>query len=253
MAQPSTAPIRKAIVRVTIGSFSLAALMGIAALLGGGDFGATEGRILLTTLLVGVVSIAVLCYLATAGHRSQPVGVAGGAVVVVPLVTALLMIWGDVQSGPNETILKIFGVSAIVAATLAQASLLLTLADRARPLVRRILAGTLVLAAVLAVMTSLLVTGYEPGEDSFYRLLGVVAILDVLGTVVAAALMKFGAGAADRSDTEVSLPGELAARLGGYAALAGRSRDDVVAEAVERYLETAQPAESEAGTRVPEA
>ena len=64
MADLSTAPIRTAIVRITIGAFSLAALIGVMALLGGGAFGAIEGRILLTTLLVGVASMAVLCYLA---------------------------------------------------------------------------------------------------------------------------------------------------------------------------------------------
>jgi hypothetical protein len=241
MAQTPTAPIRKAIVRVTIGSFSIAALMGIVALLGGGDFGEAEGRILLTTLLVGVVSIAVLCYLATAGRRWQPVGVAGGVVVLVPLVTALLMIWGDAQSSPSEAVVKVFGVGAIVAVTLAQASLLLALADRGRPLVQRILAGTLLFAAVLALMGSLLVTGYDPGEDWFYRVLGVVAILDVLGTVVAAALMKFGAGASERPGRDVSLPSELAERVADHAARAGRSRDDIVAEAVERYLATVEP------------
>lgn len=253
MAQPSTAPIRKVIVRITIGSFSLAALLGIVALLSGGAFGETETRILLTTLLVGVVSIAVLCYLATAGRRSQPLGVAGGAVVLVPLVTALLMIWGDVRSGPDETVLKIFGVGAIVAATVAQACLLLALADRALPTVRRLLAGTLVLAAALAVMTSLLVIGYDPGEDWFFRLLGVVAILDVLGTVVAAALMKFGAGSSAQLDGEVKLPHDLAARLNSYAISSARDREAVVAEAVERYLDAAQSAGSAAGSRVPDA
>ena len=133
LRRSGTAPIRKVIVRVTIGSFSLAALLGIIALLRGGEFGQTQFRVLLTTLLVGVVSIAVLCYLATAGRPSQPVGVAGGVVVLVPLVTALLMIWGDVENGPSEAVLKTFGIGTAVAATLAQASLLLTLGERGRP------------------------------------------------------------------------------------------------------------------------
>ncbi len=80
----STRQVRKVVVRLTIGSFSVAALLGIAALLAGGRFGETEARILLTTLLVGVVSIAVLCFLATAGKRFQLVGVAGGVTVLVP-------------------------------------------------------------------------------------------------------------------------------------------------------------------------
>lgn len=242
MAPSSTAPVRKAIVRLTIGSFSLAALLGIVALLGGDAFGQTQGRILMTTLLVGVVSIAVLCYLATAGKPFQAVGVGGGLVVLVPLVTALLMIWGDVQRGPSETALRVFGVGAIVAATLAQASLLLALGEIARPLARRVLVGTLVLAALLAVLASALVTGYEPDGDGFYRVLGVVAILDVLGTVVAAALMKFGPGEPARggADAGLTLPPGLAARLDEHAARTGRSRDDVAVTAIERYLGSAE-------------
>lgn len=242
MTTPSTAPVRRWIVRITIGSFSVAALMGIAALLGGGDFGNTEGQVLTTTLLVGVVSVAVLCYLATAGRGSQPVGVAGGVAVLVPLVTGLLLIWGNVDSGGDEAVLKTFGVGAIVAATLAQASLLLTLGDKANLRARRLLLGTNVLAALLAVMTSVLVLGYDPHGDGFYRALGVIAILDVLGTVVGAALMKFvpggsGASAGRIGDASaITLPGDVAEALAEHATRTGRSRDDVAASALRAYL-----------------
>lgn len=238
MTTPSTAPVRRWIVRITIGSFSVAALMGIAALLGGGDFGETEGRILLTTLLVGVVSIAVLCYLATAGRPSQPVGVAGGGLVLVPFVTGLVMIWGDLQNGPGEGLLRTFGVGAVVAATLAQVCLLLALGEKAGPLARRLLLGTIALAALVAVLTSVLVLGYNPDGDGFYRALGVVAILDVLGTVVGAALMKFGPGGSSDDDRvgASDLPPDLEARLARHAATTGQPRDEVVARAVDRYL-----------------
>lgn len=251
MATPSTAPVRRWIVRITIGSFSVAALMGIAALLGGGDFGETQGRILLTTLLVGVVSIAVLCYLVTAGRPSQPVGVVGGAVVLVPFATGLVMIWGDLQSGPGEGLLRTFGVGAIVAATLAQVCLLLALGDKAAPLARRLLLGTIALAGLVAVLTSVLVLGYDPDGDGFYRALGVVAILDVLGTVVGAALMKFGPGASpDAPGGAIALPPELEARLARHAAATGQPRDQVVAAAVDRYLTgaTVDSVETSSGT-----
>lgn len=233
----TTAPIRRAIVRLTVGSFSLAALLGIIALLGG-DFGETQGRVLLTTVLVGVVSVAVLCYLVTAGRRSQPVGIAGGVAVLVPFTTALLMIWGDVENGPGEGMLRTFGVGAVVAATLAQACLLLAMAERSRPGVRRILVGTLALAAVLAAMVSALITGYNPSGDGYYRLLGVVAILDVLGTVVAAAVLKFGSGSlqAARSAT-VSIPAELDARLARAARDLGQDKEHLVSTALADFLE----------------
>lgn len=232
----SSTPIRAAIVRVTIGSFSLAALMGVIALLGGGDFGETQGRVLLTTLLVGVVSIAVLCYLATGDTPWQPVGVAGGLVVLVPLVTALIMIWGSFDNFPGDGVVKTFGVGAIVAGTLAQASLLLALAARGQRLTRGILLVTLVLAAALAALTSALVLGLDPQGDWFFRMLGVVAILDVLGTVVAAALSRFGTGADPHPSGEIALPTTLAVRLDALAARTGQPRADLVALAVEQYL-----------------
>jgi hypothetical protein len=253
MTTRSTAPVRRWIVRITIGSFSVAALMGIAALLGGGDFGETEGRILLTTLLVGVVSIAVLCYLATAARPSQPVGVAGGVAVLVPFVTGLVMIWGDLQNGPGEGLLRTFGVGAIVAATLAQVCLLLALGEKAAPLARRLLLGTIALAALVAVLTSVLVLGYDPDGDGFYRALGVVAILDVLGTVVGAAVMKFGpGGTSDDRVGAIDLPPDLEARLARHSAATGQVRAEVVAAAVDRYLTEADAGSAEAAAGSPE-
>ena len=58
--------------------------------------------------------------------------------------------------------------------------------------VRRLLTVTLALAGLLAALGCLVVVGDEPAGDGYYRVLGVVAILDVLGTVAVAALVKFG-------------------------------------------------------------
>lgn len=249
MATSTTAPIRRWIVRVTIGSFSLAALLGIVALLGGGDFGETEGQILLTTLLVGVVSIAVLCYLTTAGRPTQPVGVVGGVVVLVPLVFGLLLIWGNPGDGVDTFWVKTFGIGSIVAATIAQVCLLLLPGSRANPLARRLLLATIGLAALLALMTSLMVLDVHPGDDTYVRGVGIVAILDVLGTVVGAALTRFGPdaggplpGAADQGTTLV-LPPDLAAALTAAAVRAGRSRDDLAADVLRAHL--AAPTDSE--------
>jgi hypothetical protein len=237
MATSSTAPVRSWIVRVTIGSFSIAALLGIVALLSGGEFGQTQGRILMTTLLVGLVSIAVLCYLATAGRRSQPVGVAGGITVLVPFATGLVMIWADLQDAPGDGLVRTFGVGAIVAATLAQVCLLLALGEKAASLARRLLLVTIAFAGLVAVLTSLLVVGYDPAGDDYYRAVGVVAILDVLGTVVGAALMRFGPSTEPENRPDVvTVPTDLAARLASHAAATGRSRDEVVAAALDRYL-----------------
>ena len=243
MVEQSAAPIRTAIVRITIGSFSLAALLGVIALIGGGAFGAPEARVLLTTLLVGIASIVVLCYLTTAATPYQLVGVVGGAVVVVPVVSALFMIWRDYETPPNEVLARTFGVGSIVAATLAQACLLLVLSLRSHPVLRRILGGTLVMAVVLAGLLSALVLGLDDPGSLYLRTMGVVAILDVLGTVVVAALTRFGPGSTRPAPTRVAVvtvPPGLTHRLATVGVRTGRPVEAVLEEAVERYLPEAE-------------
>ena len=233
------APVRRAIVTVTIASFSVAALLGVLALLGG-DFGDTQVRVLLTTVAVGVVSIAVLCYLSTAGTSVQAVGVLGGVSVLVPLASALLLIWAEEWLGSNDdAVWQAFGVGAVVAGTLAQACLLLVIARRKSPVVRLLLAVTLVLAALLAALLSALILGGAPDEDYVARAVGVIAILDVLGTVVVAALGKFGPG--PDGTERVSLPDALVAELDRQAAATGRTRDEIAAEAIDHYLGRRSP------------
>ncbi len=227
--------VRRLVVATTIGSFSLAALMGVLALLGSGDVGETEARVLLTTLVVGVTSVAVLCYLATGETPYQPVGVAGGLLVLVPLLTSLGLIWLDDVG--SEAVWETFGIGVVVAATLAQASLLLALAGP-RPSLGALLLATLALATVLAVLVSAVILGaYDDG--GLWRAIGIVAILDVLGTVVAMALAVLGGAHAVRHDgatRPVELPASLVLGLDARVRATGRPRDELLAEAVADYL-----------------
>jgi len=228
--------IRRIAATLTIGSFSIAALMGIAALLAGGSFGEGEARILLTTLIVGCASICMLCYIATAGTRWAMVGLAGGIAVVLPVATALVLVWSDWDDVP-EGLLKTFGVGVVVAVTLAQICLLLGVAG-ARPGLRLVLTGTVVLAAVLAALISSLILGTIENDD-IWRLLGVIAILDVLGTLVTIAMAKFGGGddeAVPAGRLRVTLPEAPADGIRQLARSTGRAPEDLVAEAVDRYL-----------------
>jgi len=234
MERRSRLPLRTWVVRVTISSFSAAALMGVAALVTGNEFGRTENQVLLTTLLVGVASVAVLCCLVTVDSAVQPLGVAGGLATVVATGAALLLIWGSFQSEPPEPVLKTFGAGAIAAATLAQSSLLLTVGPRRTHLVVRLLVGTLVFVAALAGLTIALVLGFRPHGSGYPRLVGVVAILDVLGTVVVAALAKFG-GRAERAP-DLRVPDDLAAQLLAVAEATGRQPEAVLRSALESSL-----------------
>jgi hypothetical protein len=222
--------LRRLILTATIGSFSFAALMGVVALLGAG-FDDNQYRVLSTTLVAGFTSVAVLCYLGTAGSRFQLVGILGGLACVVPTVTALMLIWAEDSFG--DDMWRTFGVGAVVAATLAQVCLLLGVAG-ARRSVGWLLWPTVGLAALLAAILSAQIVG-DSASDNSIRFLGVVAILDVLGTVVTIALAKFGSASPAPALT-VGLSGALAARLAGLAETQGRPASELLDEAVERYL-----------------
>jgi hypothetical protein len=228
---------RHVVVRLTIGSFSLAALMGVAALLQPGHFGDTEGRVLLTTLIVGVVSVLTLCYLAPAGSRSRLVGAAGGVVAFVAGVCALIFTWPLWQQDPGRGLLRTFGVAVVAALTLAQFSLLLAVVRR-HPAVARLLAATLVAGTVLAGLVIATILGWD-ASDTGGRTIGVVAILDVLGTVVTMALGVFGRDEPRRDDTllQVTLSPETAALLQARSQATGRPVADLVDEAVASYRE----------------
>jgi hypothetical protein len=231
MTTGTGAPVRTTVVTLVVGCFSVAALLGVLTLLGGGGFGENEARVLLTTLLVGVTSVAVLCYLGTGDTPYQLVGVAGGLTAVVPLVVGLILIWAPDSDG--EPLARAFGIGAVLAATFAQACLLLFLADGERPGVRALLAVTLVVAGVLALLLALAIIDADLGEAGA-RAIGVVAILDVLGTVVVAALSRLGAD--EERPGSVRLPAGLVAAVDRVAAATGSTREGVLSEAVREHL-----------------
>lgn len=217
--------LRSVVVKVVIGSFSVAALMGIAALLGAGGFGDTQGRILATTVVVGIESLAVLCYLGVAGRSTAWLGLVGGLVSLVPFGIALSLTWGDDLGG--ETLWRTFGVGVTIAASLAQACLLLSRDHRSRTL----LGLTLVAAMVVAGMIIGPILDQGGDDDLYWRLFGVVAILDTLGTIVLIALSLFGGAPARTSrttDEPLLLSDTVASRLRDAAARRGTSPDDLL-------------------------
>jgi hypothetical protein len=231
---------RHLVLRVTIGSFAVAALMGITALLIPGRFGSVQGRILMTTLVVGATSVLMLCYLSIGDTRYRWLGVVGGVAAVTSATCALDMFWGHWQHEPGQVLVRTFGVSGILALTLAQSSLLLALVRRRGGAIARLLRLTIVAGIVLAGLLITAVLGWSPG-DGATRLIGVVAILDVLGTVLTIALGVFGG---DRRHAvrplRVELPEPLSARLRARAEATGEEPENLVVEAVTRYVESAE-------------
>jgi hypothetical protein len=234
-----TSTFRRVAATLTIGSFSVAALMGILALLGGGSFGDDQVRVLLTTLIVGCASICTLCYLATSGSRWAPLGMAGAIAVILPTVTSLMLVWADwdLFGDDMEGVWKAFGIGVVLALTLAQLCLLLALAGDGR--LGAVLWPTVAIAAVLAVLIAGMILE-EVDADDVWRLLGVLAILDVLGTLVTIALAKFGGRGGSRAHDprlRVTLSIDQTAALGRLSADAGRPPEELVGHAVDRMLQ----------------
>ena len=81
--------IRRVAVICIIVSLSITALIGIATLLGG-DFGDVQGKIMMTTLVIGTFSVLALADLAVAGRRFEWSGYVGIlAAVAIPAFMAL--------------------------------------------------------------------------------------------------------------------------------------------------------------------
>lgn len=221
--------LRSVVVKVVVVSFSLAALLGIATLLGADALGETGGKVLGTTFVVGVESLAVLCYLAVAGTRRAPLGVAGGVISLVPFALALWFIWVDDLDG--DVLWRTFGVGVTLAASLAQACLLSAVTERPRPRVRALLAATFAAIAVLAVMIVVPIVLEPDVGDWYWRILGIVAILDVLGTVLVIALQKFtGSTPPAPVDDASRLSPATASRLGEAAHRRGTTPSALVEE-----------------------
>ncbi len=217
---------RKGAIYGIIVSFSLAAVVGIIALLSG-DFGETQGKIILTTLLMGATSITALCHLAIADRAMRLVGFVGLAASTVALITGLVLIWRDWNDSAFEDWLKVFVTAGVLAVSFAHSNLLLLLAGRRRVVIRIGLMITLVMIAIVAIMIILPVVseGEIPGfenEEWYWRLFGVVGILDVLGTVVVPVLAIFvrDAPAVAVADSMAQDAGPAASASAGHLALA---------------------------------
>lgn len=213
-------------------TFGGAALFGIAALLGGGDFGETEGRILATTAIFGFVSLVVLCYLTLAGHRFAWVGAVGAVTSFVFLATALNLTWTD-WSTDTEGRWQLFGVALIVTIAVAQCCLLIAVADR--PPLRPWLCLTVLLAGLMAaLLIPPIVFAHFPETDGYARISGVVAILDVLGTI---ALMAAAAILRSRPATSpFQLDPAVEARVSRIATDRRTTPDRLVSDALDLWL-----------------
>ncbi|WP_434811736.1 hypothetical protein [Microbacterium sp. bgisy189] len=173
--------VRRVVVWVVVVSFVLAAVAGIAALLGGG-MDETVWRILGTTALSGVFSIAVLCCATLLERRTKVFGAIGIGVSIVTLVLLLGLVWELIPW--DDIVTKLAVTGSIATAHFAVASLLLLLVDRRRTPVRVALVTTLALLGVTFLVATFGIWNEDAFGDAYWRVLGIALILAALGVVV---------------------------------------------------------------------
>jgi hypothetical protein len=235
--------VRRIAVIAIIVSLSITALIGIFTLLSG-NFGETQGRILGTTLLVAAFSITALCHLAVVGRALRIVGFIGIAVSIVALLAGVLLIWQDWDSGTSGDVLRAFAAFSVLAVSFAHANLLLLLGERKRPVIRIGLFVTVGLIALVALLLIIPIAtdGEVPGDngETYWRIFGVLAILDVLGTIVLPVMSIFlrdEPGVGGPSRITVTLTPEQSERLDAAATARSVSREQVVLEAIDHLAD----------------
>ena len=162
-----------------IGSIVCCGLVGIYCLLVG-HMGAFEGRVLVTTLAIGCASILGLASaIPWEKRRWHPIGPGGLIAVSAALVLALLALWIAQSSLPTD-FYSAMAVACVIAVALPHIGLL-SLA-RLRSGYEWVRLGSVVAIILLAVLISGIILT-ESGDDTWFRIMGVLAILVVCGTI----------------------------------------------------------------------
>ena len=185
-----SAQLGRILLYTAIVTFCLAALASIGVILFG-EFGGTEGRILLSSFSIAAYSLAGL--IATARFERNPrllaplgLGSAG-----LGLVLTLLLIWTDADS---DFFLRLTLSVMVLAIAFAHANLLLPDPARVDP-AAALLAGTLVVSAILTAMIVLPILFDGNPEGGFYwKVVAVLAVLLVLGTLIVPVVRKISDG-----------------------------------------------------------
>jgi hypothetical protein len=221
--KPFAHRIRRWIVVVIVASFALAAVAGIAELLGGVTSDPAM-KVLGTTALIGVFSVAALCGAALIGRRVQWFGWIAVGVSVLTLARLLWVIWAEPDW--DEGAFKLTITLVILTGACAIASLLLLLVAHDRRPVRSALFATLAMLAAGVLLTLMLLwelVGEYP--DGYLQATGIVWILAALGIVVLPVMSLLL-----RTPAPTGAPGVDAAAAGGTA-LSGQGSREIAGSA----------------------
>lgn len=171
-------------------SLSISALLGIIIFLVG-NFGEIQVKILLTTLTIGGFSLTGLCCATLLEKkRFSAFAIFGMVVSIFGFLFITSLIWEIIDWNSFDSIWKVMIITIILAFSTAHASLLLLIKSN-KTIVNVSLATTLLFLSLVALELIILTIGeFRLIDNIWWRILGVFAILDVLGTIVTPILIK---------------------------------------------------------------
>lgn len=177
---------------------SLAATAAIAiGILLFGDFGSTEARILGTTAAISFFSLLALPAGVLLERRAaEALAWLSLALVALAFVLVLAWIW---SSGNSDGVARAAGAVTAYAVAVAQvAALTSRRRDSDTGAVRIVFLGACVLALLLATMAAYAIFG-DVDDESFYRVLAALAVLDVFLVVLQPFLRRLAGGTATKT------------------------------------------------------
>lgn len=179
---------QKYFLQILIAALSVSALIGIYIFLAG-DFGETEVRLLFTTLAIGGYSLAGLCCSVIYKRKELKIfSIIGMLTAVAGFTITTGAIWEILDI---DDIWKTMVIFIILSAAMSHVSLLLhiRISDN---ISRYLLMGTIASITIVALMLiKSTLTDFDESEF-YFRILGVFAILDVLGTIAAPVMNRIG-------------------------------------------------------------
>jgi O-antigen/teichoic acid export membrane protein len=171
--------LRRLLLRLVVVSLVVTAAVAIVALLAS-DFGDTQLRVILTTGAVSLYGLMALpAGILLEQGRFRPLARAVAVAVATAFVLVVYLIWAE-WNDTGETEAKITVVATTVAGVLAQVAAALSRRRAEDSLwVVRLTAASIGAGALLGAMIVVAVLA-EVDDSGYYRLLGAVAVADVL-------------------------------------------------------------------------
>ncbi len=170
---------KKYFLKTLITALVISAIIGIYLFLFG-DFEDSDTRLLLTTLTVGWYSMTGLC--SSVVHSQKKIkffSLPGMTISIIGFFITVIAIWGIVD---NELIWRLVMTFVILSVMISHVSLLFLVKPKSKKINYLMITTIIFITLVTAMLIIEILIESEKGEF-FYRLLGVFAILDVLGTI----------------------------------------------------------------------